>query len=85
MLEANFGEHSFRNCLVNSWMGLDRVFWVAQSDSKGASSPILPTPGTLKWSPFGFSKQFRKVNSPKFAGTEFSEVRRCGGVLHGDT
>ena len=47
-----------RNCLVNSWTGLNRVFSVAQSGNKGASSPVLPAPGTPKWSPFGFTKQF---------------------------
>jgi hypothetical protein len=31
---------------------------VAQSGDKGASRPVLLTRGTLKWSTFGFTKQF---------------------------
>ena len=37
-----------RNCLVNSWTGLDRVFSVAHSGNKGACSLVLPTPGAPK-------------------------------------
>ena len=40
---------------------------VAQSGDKGASSLGLLTLGTPKWSSFGFTKQFQKVCSPKFA------------------
>ena len=32
-----------RNCLENSWIGLDRVFSVARSVDKGALRPVLPT------------------------------------------
>jgi hypothetical protein len=34
-----------RNCLENSWTGLDRVFSVARSGDKGALRPVLPTRG----------------------------------------
>ena len=43
-----------------------RVF-VAQSDDKGASSPVLPTRGNQEWRPFVISKQFLEG--------VFSEVR----------
>jgi hypothetical protein len=55
---ANFVERSFRNCLENSWTGLDRVFLVSQSEDKGASETVFPTHRTSEWSPFGFSKRF---------------------------
>src|SRR5215210_4797882 len=65
------GEHvihrsAWRNCLENSWTGLDRVFLVSQSRDKGALQPVFPTHRTSEWSPFGFSKQFRKGYSAKF-------------------
>ena len=58
----------------NSWTGSDRVFLVTQSADKGASRPVLKTHRTSEWSPFGFSKQFRKGNSANFALRGFSEV-----------
>ena len=39
---------------------------VSQSGDKGASRPVLLTRGTLKWSSFGFTKQFQKACSAKF-------------------
>jgi hypothetical protein len=56
-----------RNCLENSWTGLDRVVLVAQSEDKGASGSLLLTHGTSAWGPFGFSTQFLRncVENPK--------------------
>src|ERR671917_2140189 len=34
------------------------MFSVTQRGNKDASSLVLPTSGTPKWSPFGFTKQF---------------------------
>src|SRR5215210_5512959 len=65
----DFREFTIRNCLENSWTSLDRVFLVSQSGDKGALQPVFPTHRTSEWSPSGFSKQFRKVNSAKFAPT----------------
>ena len=41
--ELGFRESRIRNCLENSWIGLDRVFSVSRSVDKGALRPVLPT------------------------------------------
>src|SRR5215211_1671453 len=47
-----------------------------------AASPQLVLP---YWSTLLIHSSAWKGNSANFASTEFSEVRRCGGVLQGDT
>ena len=47
------------------------MFLVAPSGDKGASRPLFLTHGTSERSSFGFSKQFQKVNSQKFATSIF--------------
>jgi hypothetical protein len=49
---------SSRNCLENSWRGMDCVFLVAQSGDKDASGLVMSTRRTPECRPFGFSKQF---------------------------
>ena len=41
LLLATIHPSAWRNCLVNSWTGLDRVFLVSQSSDKGASQPVF--------------------------------------------
>jgi hypothetical protein len=41
LYRQNFAELPFRNCLENSWTGLDRVFLVSQSSDKGALEPVF--------------------------------------------
>ncbi len=50
------------------------MFLVAPSGDKGASRPLFLTHGTSERSSFGFSKQFRKGNSAKFACRGYSEL-----------
>jgi hypothetical protein len=42
--------------------------------AKGLDRPLLAVDEALLKDPRLFPKQFRKVNSQKFAGTEFSEI-----------
>jgi hypothetical protein len=58
--------NAWRNCLVNSWTGLDRVFLVSQSGDKDASQSVFSDPWNLRVESSGFSKQFRKGCSGKF-------------------
>ena len=86
---GNFGELSFRNCLEirdGSRMGAQRAAKRARRGlDSGASCRHRGALRRLR----PFSKQFRKGNSQKFAGTEFSEVRsapvRCGRYSGGHT
>jgi hypothetical protein len=58
MLDTNFGEFRFRNCLENSLRRLNREFLVGQCDKSGAFHSLLPARGVLAWSLSGISKQF---------------------------
>src|SRR5215208_4362729 len=51
---------SQRNCLENSWTGLDHVFLATPSADKGAFGPVMPPRRASELSPFGFSKHSRK-------------------------
>src|SRR5829696_8473106 len=57
-LSGLFGQFQ-RNCLENSWTGLDGVFLVAQSGNKGSSRLVLPHRWTPESGLFGFIKQFQ--------------------------
>src|ERR671916_2881751 len=62
-----------RNCLENSYTGLEQVFLVVQSGNEGASPLVLLTSGTSKCSPCGFSKQFLEG---EFSETEDGRIRK---------
>src|SRR5215217_2709472 len=72
-----------RNCLENSWRGLNHVFWWRKSGNKGASGLVLTSCETPEGSPFRFSKQFQKGYSRKlgFRLEAFSETQRLRFVV----
>src|ERR671910_3216582 len=74
-VKANFGEFTFRNCLENSRRRLNGTSLAARVDRYRLLRPLFGAFVAPIWDPFRISKQFRKENSAKFAGTEFSEVR----------
>jgi hypothetical protein len=66
-----------RNCLENSWTGLDRVFLAAKNSEKAVPAGRLQTREAPDWGLFGIIKQFQRDCSRKlsFRRLKFSESR----------
>src|SRR5918995_6364939 len=74
ILDINFREFTFRNCLENSRRCLESTTSAAEVGRSGLLRPILAAFGAPVLDPFRISKQFRKGNSANFAPTEFCEL-----------
>ena len=75
---------AWRNCLENSRRSLDRASSTPRSGRSGLLRPLLVSFGTPILPLSRFSKRFRKVNSPKFAGTRNGATphkRRAGRLV----
>src|SRR5215210_6898419 len=62
---------AWRNCLENSRRPLERGFLPPRGCRSTPLWPLLEVFGDSTRDPFRFSKQFRKVNSAKFAKNSF--------------
>ena len=67
LTEVLIHRSAWRNCLENSRGSFKNASSVARSGRSGPFDPSWPPPKPLFRDTSRFSKQFRKVNSPKFA------------------